>query len=181
MKLKQITFTFENLDSITIDGRYVGEFLVDDIQTKIERTACNSIDRIDIANTFAIEIHKNANKERYVFNQNQDEDLRQMTFDRLELSEDIASIQFELEEICFEDGQTPCVDHYSYYIDWVGDSDYSNEAQSNYISKDGHLYIVIAKGKSIEDFFNFENINDSEYTAFHFSICNIGDENKMER
>ena len=43
MKLKNITLVFENCDSITIDGKYVGEFIVDDIHTSIERIACNAI------------------------------------------------------------------------------------------------------------------------------------------
>lgn len=47
MKLKNITLVFENCDSITIDGKYVGEFIVDDIHISIERIACNAIERID--------------------------------------------------------------------------------------------------------------------------------------
>ena len=54
MKLKNITFIFENCDSITIDGKYIGYFLVDDMHTSIERIACNVIERMDTADTFAI-------------------------------------------------------------------------------------------------------------------------------
>lgn len=64
MKLKYIEFVFENCDSIKIEGKYIGDFLVDNLETSIKRIACNSIDKIDVANTIAIEIHKDANKER---------------------------------------------------------------------------------------------------------------------
>ena len=34
-KPKEITFVFENCDSIVIDGKYIGEFLVDDLHTRL--------------------------------------------------------------------------------------------------------------------------------------------------
>ena len=62
MKLTYIEFVFENCDSIKIEGKYIGDFLVDDLKTSMQRIACNSIEKIDTANTVAIEIHKDANK-----------------------------------------------------------------------------------------------------------------------
>ena len=69
MKLTYIEFVFENCDSIKIEGKYIGDFLVDNLTTSIKRIACNSIEKMDVANTVAIEIHKDANKERYSFGQ----------------------------------------------------------------------------------------------------------------
>ena len=57
----------------------------------------------------------------------------------------------------------------------MGDSEYENEAQTSYISSDGNMYLVIAKDKKIEDFFDMEEINDSKHMDFHFSMCDIGD------
>lgn len=177
MKLKQITFQLENCDSITIDGKYVGYFLVDELNISFERIACNAIDRIDVANVFAIEIHRDANKERYQFGQDGYEKFKQMVFDRFTRWDDITSIQFELVRECDElTSGLESYDYYDYLIHWVGDSDADNEAQTSYISKDGHLYIVIAEGKTIEDFFNKENIDDSEYMDFHFYMLDVGDE-----
>lgn len=173
MKLKQIRFGFENCDWIAIDGKYVGDFLVDELHTYFKRTACNAIEKVDAADVFAIEIHKDANKERYQFEQNQYDDLKQMTFDRLSNCRDITDIQFELEVPV--DEILSKVEKYDYWIHWVGDSDYENEAQTNYISKDGHLYIVVAKDKGIEDFFDWDKIDDSEYMNFHFDMCDVGD------
>lgn len=176
MKLKYLTLVLENCDSIEIEGKYVGDFLVDDLKTSIKRIACNSIDKIEVANTIAIEIHKDANKERYQFAQTQNEDCKQMTFERLDKCADITSIYFVLEKDYVEPGQVPCEECYNYYVDWTGESEYVNEAQKTYISKGGHLYIVIADGKKIEDFFDLQEIEDEEHMDFHFDMCDVGDE-----
>lgn len=164
MKLKEITFVFENCDCITIDGKYIGDFLVDELNTSIQRIACNSIEQMDGANVVVVEIHKDANKERYPFAQTNWEDSKHMVFDRFVEYDDITSIEFKLDD-----------KDYSYYVDWVGDDDYENEAQSSYVSKDGHLYLVIAKDKEVSDFFDMNEINDSENIDFHFNMLDVGD------
>jgi hypothetical protein len=178
MKLKYITFCLENCDRITIDGKYIGDFVVKDIKTEIRRIATNAIDRIDIADTFAIEIHKDANKERYPFGQIDKPNWKQMTFDRLVKYSDITSIEFELYDDYtdeMEEGAVYCTECYDYWVNWTGDNDEINDAQSNYVSKDGHLYIVISADKTIEDFFDKEDIDDSDYIDFHFDMCDVGD------
>ena len=92
MKLKNITFTFENCEMITIDGKYIGSFLVDEIKTSIQRVACNAIIQMDIAKVIAIEIHKDANKYTNTFGR------KLMAFDRFLEYDDITSIEFELVE-----------------------------------------------------------------------------------
>lgn len=172
MKLKNIEFIFENCDSINIDGKYIGDFLVDDIKTSIKRIACNCITKIDVAHTIAIEIHKDANHERYAFGQTQIEDFKQTVFDRLGAYNDITAIKFTLEKWC--DGG-PKDTTYSYYVDWTGDSEYSNEAQINYQSKEGHFYILIKDKAQFVDYFDMDLINDPEYAEFHFSMMDVGE------
>lgn len=168
MKLKNITFTFENCEMITIDGKHIGNFLVDEIKTSIQRIACNAIMKMDIAKVIAIEIHKDANKSTHTFGR------KLMTFDRFLEYDDITSIEFAL-----DDGNGNCT-NYDYYVDWVGDSDMENEAQHSYVSKDNNLYVVISDGKNIEDYFDFETIDDSEYMDFQFEMYDVGDENNLE-
>lgn len=175
MKLQYIEFIFENCDSIRIDGKYVGDFLVDDLSRTIKRVACNSIRRLDTANTVVVEIHKDANKERHEFDQNDVEDFKQMTFDRFKSFNDITSICFDLVEDCTEDGKEPIKEHYSYFVDWAGDSDYTNKAQKVYLSGCGNLYLVIADGADIEDFFDLEKIEDEKYMDSHFCLHDVGD------
>lgn len=176
MRLSYITFTFENCDQITIDGKYVGDFLVDDIKTSIERVASNSINRIDTANVFSIEIHKGANKDRHPFNQTDLEGYKEKTFNKLIDYDDITGIDFELVDDYVKDDQKPRVEHYSYYVNWVGNSEYENEAQSTYVSQLGHLYLTIAKDKGLVDFYNVCRINDEQVMDFHFRMLNISDE-----
>lgn len=149
--------------------------MVDDLKTSIKRIASNSIEKMDSANIVAIEIHKDANKERYAFGQNHIEDFKEMTFDRFKKYGDITSIQFELEEDYVKERGEPRREYYDYYITWFGDSEYENEAQKIYLSKSGNLYIVIADKKNIEDFFCLEDIEDEEYMDFHFDMLDVGD------
>lgn len=170
-KLKKIEFTFENCDSITIDGKYVGEFLVDDLHTYFTRIASNCIGKAEVVNTFVIEINKGANKERYAFGE---WDLKEMVFDRIAYN-DITQISFVLEEQYVDKGKTPYFESYHYTINWIGD-EYINEAQTSYVSKDGNLYIVIAKDKGVEDFFDLDEIDNSEEMDFKFEAYGCIDE-----
>jgi len=174
MKLKYITFILENCDSITIDGKYIGDFIVADIKTEIKRIACNAVNRIDIVDAFAIEIHKDANKERYQFNQTDIPSWKQNVFDRLNKDLDITSIEFELYDAYPAENESPVTERYNYYVNWTGESDCVNASQHNYTSKDGHLYIVISADKTTDDFFDKEMINNSEYMDFHFDMCDVG-------
>ena len=173
MKLKEITFQLENCDYITIDGKYIGDFLVGDIRTSIKRIACNAIDKMDVVHTFAIEIHKDANKERCAFGQ---KEWKETTFNRLISYNDITSIQFELFDDYVEDGREPITEHYDYLIHWTGENSQENDAQKSYVSEVGNLYIVISDGKDIEDFFYKESIDDNDYMDFVCSMYGIGDE-----
>lgn len=174
MKLKYIEFIFENCDSIIIDGKYIGDFLVDDLNTSIHRTACNSIDKMDVARIIAVEIHKDANRERYQFG-HLSPSFKQIMFDRFTNWADITEVQFELEEDYIQDGELAKQEYYQFYVDWIGDRDEINDSQKTYISKSGNLYVVIADGKKIEDFYDLDDIEDDEYIDFHFSMCGVGD------
>ncbi len=167
MRIKSVDFILENCEVITIDGKYIGDFLIDDVQTRISRIACNSISKMDIANTIAIEIHRDANKERHQFGCT---GYKQKTFDRLVEWNDITSIEFELEEGNVEEGKIPRVEHYHYFVNWVGDNDEENDAQSTYISDNEDLYLVIAENKQIEDYFNDKLIDDDEYAYMHWDL-----------
>ena len=57
MKIKEIVFTLENCDTITIPGQYIGDICLKDFKTELSRQALNSIDKMDICEHFFIEIH----------------------------------------------------------------------------------------------------------------------------
>lgn len=170
MLLKSIMFTFENCDQITVDGKYIGEFFVSDIRTSIERIACNSIEKITRANIISMEIHKDANQIRYPFDQKSGE--TENVFDRFKKWSDITSISFDLVEDAFEDRPA---EHFEFRTNWVGSDDTCNQAQTTYISELGNLYLVIAKGQGIEDFFDYNYINNEDCVEYHFESCHVGD------
>ena len=152
-KLKNITFVFENCDSITVNGEYIDDLFVDDIRTSFKRLAVNCITKLETAHVFAVKINTNANIERYQFEQTDIEDFKQMTFDRFLLA-DITSVELELEEDSPPDKNHTKSEKYKFCVVWTDESDYYNESQVNIIDDNGNLYITIAKDKAIEDFFD---------------------------
>ena len=172
MKLEKITLHFENCDCLTIDGKYIGNFHVGDIKTVIQRIACNSIRQMDIVHTFAIEIHKDADKEHFPLGIKEN---KQSVFDRLTAWDDITSIEFVLVEQCNDDVWMPIEKHYNYYVHWTGNNNEVNSAQKHYISKQGNLYIVISEKETMEDYFNKEKIDDKDCMEFTCSMYEIGD------
>ena len=52
MVLKQITFYFENCEYITIDGKYIGEFLADKISASVSRVTVDSVREMNVSNLF---------------------------------------------------------------------------------------------------------------------------------
>lgn len=168
MDLNYIEFSLENCEVIKIDGKYIGDFLVDDIKTQIMRTACNSIDKMDICGTFIIEISKSANELYKPFSMAKEE----YKFNRLKYN-DITSIEFQLSH----DNQ---IEHYYYYVDYDSDNqDYApNLNQQSYLSELGNLYIVVDKKckdnpDRLFEFFSKEQMNNKEEMNFRFDVCGV--------
>lgn len=169
MNIKRITFCFENCEWITIDGKYIGDMDASDIRKSVCRVACNAVEEIETANFFAVEIHKDANKEEYAFGI-KNEEYKTYTFDRFLKYNDITDIHIELyDEYGEEKDET-----YKYLVDWVGEDEYSNPAQKTYLSKCGNLYIVVSNERDIADCFSIERIDDKEYMNFHFQMLDVG-------
>lgn len=123
MKLEKIDFILENCEVISIDGKYVNTFLVDDISHCFLRIG-NCIMKVNRARTFAIELHKNAN-ENYCSLGIQG--FKQKKFKRIMDYPDIVQIDFIL------DGE-----EYNYYLDW------DDEATVN-----SKKYIFLIKGETV--------------------------------
>ena len=169
MILKEITFTFENCDWVTIDGKYVGRFCVDDIHKSIYRVGFNTIEEMDSVDFFTIEIHKNGNIEHYPFGIKED---KEMAFERIVAYNDITSIRFEL--VADEDDDDPIKSKkFDYLITWTGDNEYENDAQKSYISDLGNLYLAISKDKTIDDLYDLQDINNANSMGVHFDLLNI--------
>lgn len=149
MKLGNITFILENCDWITIDGKYVNAFCVEDIRTSICITTVNSIDKMEIAHHFVIEISERANVDRYEFDQ-ECEDFKSKLFDRLLNCNDITQVDFTLIPSYEKDSEKCEKEHYHYHLNWVGD-DFNNAAQKSCLTKAGDLYILVDENNNVEN------------------------------
>ena len=159
MRLKEIELQFENCEYVTINGKYVGEFLVDDIKKSFSRLGCNSIDEIDECAKFMIEFSDDANKIANAVGSSDWYSHYDNVFGRIEQYADITGFRCVLVDY---DG----VEHeYSYIPIWE-DADHNGEEnlyQKSYISKNGFMYIVIGKDINIKDLPMYEYIDDTEY------------------
>lgn len=159
MRLKEIELQFENCEYVTINGKYVGEFLVDGIKKSFARLGCNSINKIDECTKFIVELSDDANKIANVVSSSDWYNHYDNVFGRIEQYADITGFRFVLVDY---DG----VEHeYSYLPVWE-DKDHNgmeNLYQKSYISKNGFMYIVIGKDINIKDLPMYEHIDDTEY------------------
>lgn len=159
MRLKEIELQFENCEYVTINGKYVGDFLVDDIKKSFARLGCNSINEIDECEKFIVELSDDANKISNIVSSSDWSSFRDDVFGRIKEYADITGFRFVLVDY---DG----VEHeYSYLTVWE-DADRDGEEnlyQKSYISKNGFMYIVIGKDINIKDLPMYEHIDDAEY------------------
>lgn len=157
MKLKNISFVFENCEEISIDGKNIGYFLAQDILTIVERIAINSISKMEFVKTFAIEIGKNANNDYSPFGTNTK---KQKVFDRFLVYNDITQIAFTLvDDAC----STPHEEFYHFFVKWDEDDEYINKFQTTYLSENKNLYIVISDKNKFESIFDKQDIDYPDY------------------
>lgn len=142
-KLSKVEFGLENCEVISIDGEYIGNFSVRDMKNHINKHY-NGIMHMTTCDLFSIAINRNANAKLEAF----DDDER-MIFERLS-SGDICSV-----DLIYDDESKD-----SFYVDWVGESDYKNEGQKTYVSKLGDLFIVVSKDENVDTVFKHWNIDE---------------------
>lgn len=164
IQYKQINLVLENCDVISIPGNTIGNFELSNIQRYIKRVAVNSILDYNVANKVILEICSEANTNYQEFNQ-EDDQFTHSKFDRLINYKDITAIELE-----YKDGTKS-----EFYVDYDCETDFEdNKNEKVYLSKLGNLYIVIEKDKTIEDYFDINELNDSQKILFHKNMLNIG-------
>lgn len=151
MRINKLTFTLENCENVSFDGKYIGNFYLGKIKTEIRRIAANAIRKVDLCKEFYVEIHKDGNRSYHPFGIVAESEL---PFDRLTSYDDITYIEIEYEE----DGR---VETLTYLPLWVGDDRQNNDAQDTVIGHNGNLYIKIGK-KDFADYFG-EGFSSSEW------------------
>ena len=154
-KIKAIEFVFENLECLTVDSKYIGDFSMEGFETKImgagvctirEYTTCEKIDLV---------IYKDANITVESYGD------KYKVFDRILSWNDITSICLKYEDDIEQE----------IYVPWYEENNpYDNKAQSSFIS-DEHLYLAINKDcQSVHDIYTNETV---EYLNKNYRIHKI--------
>ena len=125
--IKAIEFLFENCECVTIEAPYIGDVLIEGIETNIRRVAINSICESTSCKRFEVAISKEANEEVESYG----EKIRKLF--RINDWDDVTSIFLK-----YEDGSEKEIS-----VPWIGEDDCNNEAQSSFIDKYGNLYLTI--------------------------------------
>lgn len=146
-KIASVEFGLENCEVLSIEGKYIGNFSVQNLKSSIKKHY-DSITHMTTCDLFAIAISKEANKDYFAFDI---EEFKHNTFKRLS-NGDICSV-----DLIYDDGSKD-----EFYIDWVGESEYKNEAQDSYVSKLGDLYIVVSKDQNVASCFGNWHIDEEK-------------------
>ena len=125
--IKAIEFLFENCECLTIEAPYIGDILIEGIETNIRRVAVNFICESTSCKRFEVAISKEANVEFESYG----EKIRKLF--RINILNDVTSIFLK-----YEDGSEKEI-----LVPWLGESDNKNKAQSSFIDKHGNLYLAI--------------------------------------
>ena len=154
-KIKAIEFVFENLECLTVDSKYIGDFSMEGFETKImgagvctirEYTTCEKIDLV---------IYKDANITVESYGD------KYKVFDRILSWNDITSICLKYEDDIERE----------IYVPWYEENNpYNNKAQSSFMS-DEHLYLTINKDcQNVHDIYTDETV---EYLNKNYRIHKI--------
>ena len=132
-KLDSIEFQFENCEGFSIDGKYIKDLTISDLETCITNLGGNRgmYMKMFSANKVNIIISSDGNKKYEPFGCG---DIAEYKFDRLLKSKDVVSVVLRYGETEEE-----------YYVKWIGDSEYTNEIQDVCILDSGDLQFRVGE------------------------------------
>lgn len=182
MNIKNVVFTLENCDTITIPGKYIGDIFLENLKTEIKRLALNWVGKIELCESFFIEIHNFANTLDYAFSEDSDcfKDDPYHKFDRLCRCHDITQVTINLYDDNDDDKEYTYDYIVSYSDEYPGALGSPNIYQYTYISDLGHLYILIDPKLKLDDVLDYESINDKVAMHFNFELLGIEEDDEEE-
>ena len=142
-KIKAIEFVFENLECLTVDSKYIGDFSMEGFETKIMGAGVCSIREYTTCEKIDLVIYKDANITIESYGD------KYKVFDRILSWNDITIICLKYEDDIERE----------IYVPWDNENDYyDNKAQSSFIS-DEHLYLTINKDcQNVHDIYTDETV-----------------------
>lgn len=160
-EIEKIELVLENCEIITIEGKYIGDFKIENIQYSINRKALNYIAEEYSCSHFSLSAHRGgaiSKETRFTLGSINEE---RNQYNRILFNNDITSIY-----IHFINQKTPKQIH----VKWSGDSDINNEYQKSYINKFGDLFIVVDRNSELKDVFDLEEVEDEDDMQFRWSM-----------
>lgn len=149
--IKAIEFVFENCECLTVDSKYIGDLLIEGFETKVRRFGVNAIREYTSCERIDLIIYKDGNLTSESYGD------KCSVFDRILNWNDITSIYLKYEDNTEQE----------IFVPWEGENDYSNEAQSSFVSEE-HLYMTINKDcQSVHDVYTDETV---EYLNKNYKI-----------
>ena len=142
-KIKAIEFVFEDLECLTVDSKYIGDFSMEGFETKIMGAGVCSIREYTTCEKIDLVIYKDANITVESYGD------KYKVFDRILSLNDITIICLKYEDDIERE----------IYVPWDNENDYyDNKAQSSFIS-DEHLYLTINKDcQNVHDIYTDETV-----------------------
>ena len=142
-KIKAIEFVFENLECLTVDSKYIGDFSMEGFETKIMGAGVCSIREYTTCEKIDLVIYKDANITVESYGD------KYKVFDRILSWNDITIICLKYEDDIEQE----------IYVPWDNENDYyDNKAQSSFIS-DEHLYLTRNKDcQNVHDIYTDETV-----------------------
>lgn len=125
--IKAIEFLFENCECVTIEAPYIGDVLIEGIETRVRRVAVNCIGESTSCKRFEVAISEEANVKIESFGE------KIYKLSRINDWDDVTGIFLK-----YEDGSEKEI-----LVPWIGEDNCNNEAQSSFIDKYGNLYLAI--------------------------------------
>ena len=151
--IKHIDLVLENYDVITIDGKHIGYFALEDIKKTASVMGCNSFNVYETAEEVFLEISADGNTKHDELGL---KDYTTTVFERLMRYPDITSVH-----IYGDDGE------YSYFTNWNGDE--MNKNQASQIGVNGCLYLVISEKTTASKFFSDSLQSESDKYEYGFN------------
>lgn len=161
-KIEKIDIVFENCEVFTIKGKDINQLIIEDIHESISKIAINTIANQKIANSILLHISNDANE--YVKEQGfQIHDEIPKGLMRIAEYNDITQIC-----LYYNDATNETI-----YPSWVGDCEYSNEAQETYFIENcenkelnGFLIVIVSnlnkRNQMLKEYCNSLTINYKE-------------------
>lgn len=141
--LKELTFIFDNLETMTIRPDDIGIIAIDGMHRAVTRSACNAITEYLATDLVAIELFNSADGQY---------DGGCTRFTRIDTYADITAI-----ELLYTNGEKRTV-----YVDYDADDDSigaPNVNQTSFFSHKHNFYVVISRQQTAYDFFDEETVN----------------------